>query len=408
MRILYNGIPLLPPRTGVGRYLDRLSRSIVEVDPSVECDFIYAFSVQHGLRGRDASGASDERLLPLSRLFFQRIVFTPPFTRVYPYAMDAIFPIRTFRGRYDLYHETNYVPRPFRGPTVVTVYDLSLVLHPETHPRPRVYLFERDFVRRIPRVDRFLAISQSVKEELIGAFNVESDRVTVTQLGVDPAIFHPEGAAESASAESIEGVGAPGRGRAAGGRSGFSQTAATSLPTRYILFVGSLEPRKNLTTLFRAYARLPAALREAHPIVLAGPVGWKFDPVWEEVRTLGLEERVFWRGFVSESALATLYRGASAFAFPSIYEGFGLPILEAMASGTPVVCSDIPSLTEVVGDAALRVPARDVEAWSSALESILEDEGLRGRLRAEGLRQAARFSWRRCAEETLAVYRELT
>lgn len=384
----------MPPRTGVGRYLQHLTSAIAELDPSIDLRFFFSLFVQKRPAGEHASLPRRTRTGAPSRLFFQRVIFTPPFTRLYPIVMDAVFRLRTRAGAFDLYHETNYVPRPFDGPTVVTVYDLSLALHPETHPRARVELFRRDFVRRLPWVDRFLAISRTVEQELVGLFDIEPDRVVVTPLGVDRATFHPE---DDGKERGTSGAGDPSDG----------SEAVASLPPRYLLCVGSLEPRKNLATLLRAYARLPAELRRSHPVLLAGPPGWKFEPVWEEVRFLGLERQVRRLGFTSETTLATLYRRATAFVFPSIYEGFGLPPLEAMASGAPVLCSDIPAVSEVVGDAALRVPPHDVEAWREGLETILSDEDLRTRLRSRGVERAGGFTWSRCAEATLGVYHEL-
>ncbi len=386
MRVLYNGLPLLAPRTGVGRYMDRLCRALLRADPSLECEFLYLLTVQKGLPGGPGSEPVPAGFAP-SRLLLQRVVFTRPFTRLYPLLLDALFRLRAARGEYDLYHETNYVPRPFAGPTVVTIYDLSLALHPDTHPEPRVYLFRRDFVRRIDRVGRFLAISHAVKEELTACFGIAPERIAVTPLGVDRETFRPA--------------------RPAGDAAAASDGAPLRLPRRYVLFVGSLEPRKNLPTLFRAYAELPPELRAEHSIVLAGPPGWKFESAWRLIDELGLRSAVVPLGFLSEPALAEVYRRASALAFPSLYEGFGLPLLEAMASGVPVVCSDIPPFREVAGGAALRVRPLDVEAWRDALERVLSDGALRSRLVAAGLERVRDFTWERCARDTLAVYRDL-
>ncbi|MFN2431365.1 MAG: glycosyltransferase family 4 protein [Gemmatimonadota bacterium] len=388
MRVLYNGIPLLPPRTGVGRYAANLARWLMELDPEIECHFAYPFVVRRGL-GRDNGPASGGPSFSW-RLAFQRLIFTPGLAPLYPVLMDGLFRRQVRGGRYDLYHETNYVPRPFPGPTLVTIYDLSLANHPETHPAARVYLFRRDFARRIPRVDRFLAISATVRDELIGEFRVEPDRVTVTPLGVDPALFHPR--LDVATDAEVRTRGSD---------------AGAHWPRRYLLFVGSVEPRKNLPVLLEAYAGLPRDLRDAHPLVLVGPAGWKSEPVWRRVRALKLEAHVLRRGFLDELALARAYRAATAFVYPSLYEGFGLPPLEAMACGTPVICSDIPALREVLGDAALRLPPGDVAAWTAELRRILEDAELRASLHEAGLRRAAGYTWRRCAEATLRSYREL-
>jgi alpha-1,3-rhamnosyl/mannosyltransferase len=312
-------------------------------------------------------------------------VSAPVLRRLYPPLLDALFRARVPRGEFDLYHETNYVPRPFDGPVVATIYDLSLAIHPETHPEARVWFFRRDFVRRLPRIDRFFVLTSSVKEELEALFGVDPERVTVTAPGVDTELFRPaRGGAEEA--------GAP----------------ETALPDPgFLLFVGSLEPRKGLETLFRAYAGLPPELRAAHPLVLVGPPGWKFRSAWRLVSELGLGDRVRRLGFVDDAVLAEVYRRAAALAFPTLYEGFGLPVLEAMASGTPVVCSDIAACAEVAGDAAERVAPGDVAAWTDALERMLTSGDLRSRLAGAGPVRARSFSWRSCAERTLAVYREV-
>jgi glycosyltransferase involved in cell wall biosynthesis len=418
VRVLYNGLPLLAPRTGVGRYMDRLCRALLRADPSLECEFLYLLTVQKGLAGGPGSEPVPAGFAP-SRLLLQRVVFTRPFTRLYPLLLDALFRVRAARGQYDLYHETNYVPRPFAGPTIVTIYDLSLALHPDTHPEPRVYLFRRDFVRRIDRVGRFLAISHAVKEELTACFGIAPDRIAVTPLGVDRDTFRPARPAGDPAAAPTEPTvhesgQAPAGAAVSSGPPGAGSAQPTCpdgvplrLPRRYVLFVGSLEPRKNLPTLFRAYAGLPPELRAEHSIVLAGPAGWKFESAWRLIDELGLRSAVVPLGFLSEPALAEVYRRASALAFPSLYEGFGLPLLEAMASGVPVVCSDIPPFREVAGGAALRVLPLDVEAWRDALERVLSDAALRSRLVAAGAERVRDFTWERCARDTLAVYRDL-
>jgi alpha-1,3-rhamnosyl/mannosyltransferase len=389
VKVVYNGIPLLPPRTGVGRYLERLGAALADLDRSLEP----AFVLPHGLvRGWPGDAPEAHAVRGPSRLAWARIVSAPFVRRLYPPLVDALFRVRVPRGEFDLYHETNYVPRPFDGPTVATIYDLSLALHPDTHPEARVWFFRRDFARRLPRIDRFLVLTGAVGEELGALFGVERTRVAVTPPGVDTELFHPAPPAA--------------RGTRPAGEDGRGGVAALPDPG-FLLFVGSLEPRKGLPTLFRAYAGLPPALRTAHPLVLAGPPGWKFGAAWRLVTELGLRDRVRRLGFVEDRVLAELYRRAAALAFPSVYEGFGLPVLEALASGTPVVCSDIAACAEVAGDAAERVPAGDVPAWTAALERVLTSGDLRCRLAAAGPDRARAFTWSACARRTLAVYREL-
>jgi len=185
------------------------------------------------------------------------------------------------------------------------------------------------------------------------------------------------------------------------------------LPERFILYVGTIEPRKNLTTLLEAYAALTSRVSNLqYPIsnihlVIAGRKGWLYEGFFRRLRELGLEREVVFPGFVPDEDLPALYSAAELFVFPSLYEGFGLPPLEAMACGTPVITSNSSSLPEVVGEVGIMVEPRDVRALAEAMELVLTDEGKRREMREKGLRQAARFSWKRTAQETLEVYRSV-
>jgi glycosyltransferase involved in cell wall biosynthesis len=169
--------------------------------------------------------------------------------------------------------------------------------------------------------------------------------------------------------------------------------------------VGTLQPRKNLGRLLEAYAllRKRAQRGEAPGLVIAGRKGWLYDQIFQQVERLGLESKVVFPGYVPQDDLPALLSGARLFVFPSLYEGFGLPVLEAMACGTPVACSNVSSLPEVAGDAALLVDPLDVRGMAEAMNRLLQDEGLRTQLVERGYRQVRQFSWARCARETLAV-----
>jgi alpha-1,3-rhamnosyl/mannosyltransferase len=262
---------------------------------------------------------------------------------------------------------------------VATVYDLSLRLLPETQPRVRVTLFERTFPASLPRMARFLAISELVKRQLCGTFEVDPASVSVTPLGYDAALFHP---------------------------SPDSEVDDEPLPRRYLLAVGTLEPRKNAATLLAAYARLPRALRDEVPLLWAGALGWKSPPLQQLAGAHGVADHVRALGYVDDARLGRLYRRATAFVFPSLYEGFGLPVLEALACAAPTLCSDAEAVVELVGEAALVVAATDVDAWTAGLLRIVEDEPLRARLEAAGPARAREYSWERCARLTLAAYEQ--
>jgi glycosyltransferase involved in cell wall biosynthesis len=183
--------------------------------------------------------------------------------------------------------------------------------------------------------------------------------------------------------------------------------ARYALPDRFILYLGTIEPRKNLVMLLDAYEMLRTRDEAAPPLVLAGRPGWRCEPVLRRGRERGLEGQVRFTDWVADDDLPAIVNAAAAFVYPSLYEGFGLPPLEAMACGTPVLCSNTSSLPEVVGDGGLLLDPHDARAWAAALARVLSDECLRADLRARGLAQARQFSWERTARETLAVYHSL-
>jgi glycosyltransferase involved in cell wall biosynthesis len=286
-------------------------------------------------------------------------------------------------GAFDLVHEMAFVaplimPRPF----VVTVYDLTFERFPERLPRSRrLYL---SWMTRLAcrRARRILAISQSTADDLVSLLKVPRDKIDVAVPGVDPR-FRPLPAADIAA-----------------------WRAAQGLPERFWLCVCTLEPRKNLATLIRAYAALSARDRAEIPLVLAGGRGWMVEELDALIEQLGVAAAVYRPGFVADEDLVQWYNAAECFVYPSSFEGWGMPITEAMACGTPVIVSDVSSLPEAAGDAGLRVAPHDVAAWTDALGMAASDAGWRreagerGRLRAQG------FTWRQTGERTLESYQK--
>jgi glycosyltransferase involved in cell wall biosynthesis len=267
----------------------------------------------------------------------------------------------------------------WRGRSVVSFMDLSFLRYPRAFNRGnRVYLttMARAAVRR---ADHLLAISEHTRQDLIHLLGADPARVTVTYCGVDAA-FRPLPEPEVRA-----------------------YRARRELPDEFILYLGTLEPRKNVPRLLDAYARLRRR-GPAPPLVIAGGRGWGHTAVDARLEALGLTDSVRFLGFVPTAELPLCYNAAGVFVYPSLYEGFGLPPLEALACGTPVVASTASSLPEALGDAALLVDPRDSVALADALDVSLNDRALRDRLRAAGPDQARRFSWRRMAEQTLAVY----
>lgn len=266
---------------------------------------------------------------------------------------------------------------------VVVIHDLAFLLHGEyLKERDRDY-FRRLVPRSIRRADRVVAPSSSVRAELVEYFDVPEDEVTVISPAVDTMRFRPR------SEHEVRGV---------------AQTYG--LDTPYILYTGTLEPRKNIVGLLNAYEALPPALRERFQLVLAGGKGWLDAPIRQRLEELaGLP--IVTTGYVPDADLPAIYSGADLFVYPSFYEGFGMPPLEAMACGVPVITGDSSSLPEVVGDAAIKVAPADTNALSEAMELALGDTALAGRMREQGLRQAQRFTWAGSAQRLDALVGEL-
>jgi glycosyltransferase involved in cell wall biosynthesis len=270
--------------------------------------------------------------------------------------------------------------------SVVTVHDLGYHYHPEAHTTwQNVYL--RWSTRHNARnASRILADSEATRRDLKRYYGTPPAKIAVVYPGLDDKL------APVTDTALIEGV-----------RSRYG------LNGPYLLYVGTLQPRKNLVRLVRAYSRLASLLagqddpQPAPRLVLAGKRGWLHDEITRQVGALGLEGQVLLTGYVPQGDLPALLSGALAFVYPSLYEGFGLPVLEAMACGTPVICSNTSSLPEVAGDAALLVDPHEPEALAQAMLRLVTDAELRGELAARGRQQAQRFSWQRCARETLAV-----
>jgi glycosyltransferase involved in cell wall biosynthesis len=262
---------------------------------------------------------------------------------------------------------------------VFTVHDLTGLLFPETHKLAVALNHRLIMPLELKTSDAVIAVSENTKHDLIKHFNVDEGRIHVVYEGVDSTFR----SCDTSEVKSKYGLDFP-----------------------FILYVGTLEPRKNIPRLLNAFKKLVDS-GISHRLVVAGRSGWKYAGILESVGKLGLTGRVVFTGYVPREDLPGLYSLADVFVFPSLYEGFGLPVLEAMACGTPVVCSNTSSLPEVAGDAALTVDPLDVEGLAESMERVLTDGGLADKLRKRGLKQAAGFTWEYAAGKTLKVYEGL-
>jgi glycosyltransferase involved in cell wall biosynthesis len=292
-------------------------------------------------------------------------------------------PFALRRERIDLLHALAFAgPLAISIRWVVTVYDLSFIRYPQSfNAANRIYLTwaVRNSLRRANRV---IAISANTKRDLVTMFGASPEKITVVYCGIDSAFAPPRDRNAVAALR-----------------------AQRRLPEKMILFVGTIEPRKNVARLIRAFARARRAARLPHRLVLVGARGWKYTQVDAVIEQEEVKDDVIFAGYVPQDELPLWYQAAELFAYPSLYEGFGLPPLEAMACGTPVVASNAASLPEVVGDAALQVAPEDEIALADAMARALTDGALREQMIARGFAQAAQFSWTRAARETAGIYR---
>jgi glycosyltransferase involved in cell wall biosynthesis len=284
----------------------------------------------------------------------------------------------------DVLHASYIAPLRSPCPIVLSVHDISYRSHPEAFSLRDRILLGRMIPISLRRAKRVITLSESSRRDIIHSYRVSPQKVVVTPLAAAPGF----------------GQTTPEQQRAVQQRLGIT--------TPYLLSVGNVQPRKNLARLVRAFSALTETHSEPLELVIAGPDKYRADLLRQEIETARVADRVRLVGYVPDADLAPLYGGALAFVYPSLYEGFGLPVLEAMACGTPVVCSNTSSLPEVAGDAALLVSPTDTRAIARALTQLVDSAHLRAEMRIRSLANAARFSWKRTAGLTLDVYRQAT
>jgi glycosyltransferase involved in cell wall biosynthesis len=369
LRIAIDYTPALRQRAGIGRFTRSLVEALVDVDHTNHYTLFNA--------GGPAVGRSwPPNVVPRS------VAVAPRTLTVAWHRLHLPLPVERFVGECDIYHSTDYtLPPRARAAGIVTIHDLSFLRYPQFADRDLAAFLRREVPRSVAHATHVLADSESTKRDLIELLDVPSSKVSVVPGGVD-ATFHP--VRDTHRMEEVR--------------------QRYGLPERFILFVGTIEPRKNLARLISAYALLRRGRSIALGLVLAGGRGWLSEDIFERVEKEQLADSVRFTGYVPEEDLPALYSMADLFVFPSLYEGFGLPPLEAMACGTPVVVSNNSSLPEAVGEAAVLFDAGDEDALARAMALVLDDALLQARLRKLGLQQAKRYNWSDSAGLLLEAY----
>lgn len=355
-------------RAGLGRYAESLTRALVAADPSRYALF---FNREHGVEPLADLESVPTRTVALGYKPWRLLVWMGQLARV---GFDHLLP-----GA-ELFHATEHLLLPLRSiPAVLTVHDLIFRHLPAHHKVLNRWYLNLAMPLYCRRAAHIIAVSEHTRRDLVDAYGLAPDKITVVHEAADPR-FGPQ------LPQVVEAV-----------RSRYG------LPQRYLLFVGTIEPRKNLARLLAAFeAAYADSLTDG--LVIVGRKGWLYGDFFARLEESVVRSAVFLPGYVPNEDLPAVYAGAQALVFPSLYEGFGLPVLEAMACGTPVVASDGSSIPEVGGDAALYVDPQDTEALRETVRRLLRDAGLQVEMRARGQIQAAQFSWRRAADETQAVY----
>lgn len=372
IELAFNGVALLSPLTGIGHYATQLAQRLAST-PELRPHFFYGTHWSRQVRTEAAPAI--QKLLPWIRNHIPRSY------DIRQWVQTRRFRAATRSGAFDLYHEPNNVPLPFDGPLVLTVHDLSWIRYPHMHPVERVRAMDRYFESGLRRATRVITDSQFVKQELIDVFGLRPEKIHPVALGAD-ARFVPQSPDQTRNTLSRHQL----------------------QHGHYLLAVGTLEPRKNLQIALQAFMAMPRPLRQRYPLVLVGMLGWHASPLQAQLAPLLAAGEVRQLGYLASDELATVMAGACAQVYPSVYEGFGLPPLEAMACGVPVIASNVSSIPEVVGDTGILLDPRDVTGLTEAMTTLATAPDIRASLSARALQRSQRFSWGQCASETRHIY----
>ncbi|HEN3568556.1 TPA: glycosyltransferase family 4 protein [Yersinia enterocolitica] len=377
MRVVFSIDSIKYPLTGIGRYTYELAQELRNNDDISDLLFLQGRKISRGLPAVKAESSATSGLktaVKNSAIASELYRLSAPWLKSL-----ALKPYQGF-----IYHSTNFYLPPRVDNAVSTFHDLSIFKWPQCHPENRVRYMQKELLLTIKRAKVLITDSEFTRKELAEYFDYPIEKIVSAPLA-SSGEFYPR---EYVSLQNL-------------------MTRLNLVAGQYTLFTGTIEPRKNIATLLDVYERMPLELRSRYPLVICGFSGWNSESLHRRFEKAAQQGWLLYLGYLSSNDLPLLFSGARTFLFPSLYEGFGLPVLEAMASGVPVVCSNAASLPEVLGESGLMCDALDVEGLTTAIIKSLEDEDWRNIAIAAGLIRANTFTWKRCAHETIKAYKQV-
>ena len=355
-------------KAGAETYVYNLVKYLARLEPNGDKFSIYLNS-RRGVEGMESNPNMEDRRIPSS---------------ITPFRYGFFYPLQSWRKRFDIFHAQFSVPPLLRSRSVLTVHDLSFERFPQFFHRGVLTQMKLLMPWSCRRADHIITVSESSKRDLVEIYGLDPQRITVTYEGPGENCKPMETGQAKDRLREAYGIDGP-----------------------FILYVGNLEPRKNLSRLLEAFAQLKRKDRIAHKLVIVGQKAWLYDEIFETVRTNSLEQQVILTGYVPSADLPVFYNAASLMIYPSLFEGFGLPVIEAMACGTPVITSYGSSLEEIASGAAVLIDPYSISSIAAAIEKVANSSDIQRDLRKAGLVRAAGFSFRKMAEQTRAVYHRL-
>ncbi|RDU37555.1 hypothetical protein DRW41_06855 [Neobacillus piezotolerans] len=366
IRVALDSQPLLGEKTGIGQYVDNLTNVLKRNREEIEIKYWF----NQILKKKHSTLNIDQFDIINSSYPYKviRRLQGPDLLHSYPIDIG---------DKFDLFHGTNFIGyNTNKSKMVLTIHDLAFLRYPEVAD----YITYRHHTRWLPysikKADHIIAVSNQTKKDIIDYYKVPEYKISVVHLAANHTVASVE-------------------------------THSFNLPEQYILFVGTLEPRKNIPFIIRGFALAKRKYSFNHKLVLVGKKGWKYEEIFKTIDDLKLNDEIIFLGFVTDQELSVIYKKASLFLFPSLYEGFGMPILEAMRHGVPVITSNLSSMPEIVGDSAIKISPNHLDELVESIGVLIENVEIHTNYSKKGLKQSKLFSWERVGKETLDVYKKV-